>query len=72
MQAVFSVRSVPRLYNEDHLPLPVSRERLCRQAVSKLLRVAESGDSSEAQSKGETPPLPSSGVKTDNSSLCVI
>jgi hypothetical protein len=33
LEAMFSVRSVPRLYNEDQLPLRVSREGVCRQAI---------------------------------------
>jgi hypothetical protein len=40
LEAVFSVRPVPRLYNEDQPPLPVStsresvsRQRVCRQSV---------------------------------------
>jgi hypothetical protein len=35
LEVVFSVRSVQRLYNENHLPLPVERERErdCRQTV---------------------------------------
>jgi hypothetical protein len=39
LEAVFSVQSVPRLYNEDQMPLPVSREsnvsRGRRSAVRK-------------------------------------
>jgi hypothetical protein len=35
LEAVFAVRSVPKLYNKDQLPLRVSRETVCRrQAVS--------------------------------------
>jgi hypothetical protein len=47
LEAVFSVRSVPRLYNEDQLPLPSqSREILqadCQLRSEKL--IAEAGDS---------------------------
>jgi hypothetical protein len=47
LEAAFSVRSVPRLYNEDQVPLPVSpsrvrvknleesREKVCRQSVER-------------------------------------
>jgi hypothetical protein len=37
LEAVFSVRSLPNLYNEDQLSVlvePESRERECRQTVS--------------------------------------
>jgi hypothetical protein len=51
---LFSVRSVPMLYNEDQLPLPVSRESL--QAVSW-----EAGTWGRGQignpGEGERPPL---------------
>jgi hypothetical protein len=35
LEAVFSVRSVPRLYNEDQLPLQVSRKRVLRRQLGK-------------------------------------
>jgi hypothetical protein len=67
LEAVFSVRSLPRLYNEDQLPSAVSRgerESAGRQSVEKL--VVEAGDSSGTQRKGNVllwKPLPSSAVK---------
>jgi hypothetical protein len=36
LEAVFSLRSVPRLYDEEQLPLPVSQETLCRQSVAEV------------------------------------
>jgi hypothetical protein len=55
---VFSVRSVPRLYGEDQLPLQDSRE--CLQADGQL-RVAESGSWARGQlgnpQEGERPTL---------------
>jgi hypothetical protein len=74
---------MPRLYNEDHLPLPVQAESLegslrhSLQAVNQLrAAVAEDGDSSRTQKKWNVcrrKPLPSSAVKTvtQNTSLCV-
>jgi hypothetical protein len=87
LEAVFSLGSVPRLYNEDQLPLRVSksRERESLQADSQLRvpdvrseqLVAEAGYSSGTQRKGNVrrwKPLPSSAVKTvtENTSLCAI
>jgi hypothetical protein len=34
LEAVPSVWSVPGLYDEDQLPIPVSQERVCRQTIS--------------------------------------
>jgi hypothetical protein len=49
LEAVFSERFVPMLYNEEQLPLQVSRERL---QVDKSVAVAEAGDSSGTERKG--------------------
>jgi hypothetical protein len=79
-EAVFSLRSVPELYNNDQLSVSPSRvrvksleesrqkERESLQAESQF-RVAETegGDSSGTQRKGNVhrwKPLPSSAVKT--------
>jgi hypothetical protein len=78
--AVFSVRAVPRLFNENQLQLRVSRERetVGRESVVRSEKpVAEAGDISGTQRKGNVlrwKPLPSSAVKTvtENTSLCVI
>jgi hypothetical protein len=84
-ETVLSVRSVPRQYNEDQLPLSVnlSREvgeesRGSLQADRQLrVAVAGAGDSSGTQRKGNVrrwKPLPSNAVKTvtEITSLCVI
>jgi hypothetical protein len=71
LEAVFSVRSMPRLHNEEQLP-----SRVSVQADSQLTAaVAEVGDSSGTQRKGNFhhwKPLPSNAVKTviENTSLC--
>jgi hypothetical protein len=76
LEAVFSVRSVPSLYKEDQLPLRMSRDRVCKQTLSRELRlVTEAGDSSGTQSKRNVQswkPLPSNAVKTvERTLVCV-
>jgi hypothetical protein len=86
LEAVFSVRSTPRIYSEDQLPLPVSRESVCRQTVSWSVKscgcerwwagiwgLGQFGNPEE----GERAPLAAascSAVKTvtENTSLCVV
>jgi hypothetical protein len=86
LEAMFSVRSVPRLCNENQLPLTnsPSRVRVERESAGSQLRscccenlVAETWDSSGTQRKRNVrrwKPLPSSALKTvtENTSLCVI
>jgi predicted methyltransferase len=65
LEAVFSERSVLKLYNEDQLPLPVSQFRVAVVRSEKL--VAEAVESVEIQRKGNIScrkPLPSSAMKT--------
>jgi hypothetical protein len=85
LEAMCPVPSLPRLCNEDQLPLPVSKS-VERESVGRQLRVvvvrsekmvAEAGDISGTQRKGDIhrwKPLPSSAVKTvtENTSLCVL
>jgi hypothetical protein len=82
LEVVHSVGSVLRLCDEDQVPLPVipgtvrvgqSREeslQAVRQLRSEKL-LAEAGDNSETQVR-RWKPLPSSAMKTENTSLCVI
>jgi hypothetical protein len=55
LEAVFSEWSVLRLYNEDQLPLPVSRESL--QAACLTASVTEAWDGSGTKRKGNILPL---------------
>jgi hypothetical protein len=71
LEAMFSVRSVARLFAEAQLSLPVNLDRVERESAGRLkVAVAEVRDSSGTQKK----PLPSRAVKTvtENTSLCVI
>jgi hypothetical protein len=71
------MRSLPRLYDEDQLPVSRERERERESAGRQTVAVAEAGDSSGTQRKGNArlwKLLPSSAVKTvtEKTSLCVI
>jgi hypothetical protein len=61
LEAVFSVRSVPILYNEDQLALSASRETVCRQADSWGFQLWAAGSWGRGQfgnpDEGERPPL---------------
>jgi hypothetical protein len=41
LEAVFTVQSMPRLYNEDQLPLRVESNRESLQAVGRQLQMGE-------------------------------
>jgi hypothetical protein len=73
LEAVFSVRSVPRLYNEGHLALRESSETAVRR-VGDWWEMAVSMRGREPGSREmSTVTLPSSAVKTvtENTTLCV-
>jgi hypothetical protein len=71
-EALFSVRSVPRLYNEDQLPLRESLEMTEEYEVDVGWPPACEDVSPEAEESPLLKMLPSTAVKTvtENASLC--
>jgi hypothetical protein len=78
LETVFPVRSVPSLYNEHLVSLPVSRESVLRRQLEEEIGVRWPPACEDVSpGAGERPPLEdvtkrnTEGV-TDDSSLCVI